>query len=630
MRISRGTVLIGILVVLIAFAAAWHLAHRAPAYEPVETVPTAPSFVPKPRSADEILAAILKSGSAGPGDVEELLRGDKSLARPDAAPLEQEFRRTLKSPPIITANYDVPTEDYVPKGTHAWLQPLVARKVTESDDEVRWFEWLDDDTLVYSTLKGIYRKDLHGPPELLARAPMARASVPCLSPDRKSVAAVVWGGIMVVDTETAEQTLHEFDKPISDVTWSPDSRLVGFTTRTELWTLDPGTDKMHRLYHAEYLKSGEEVETKPSKVSATDYVQWSPDGRYVSVRQILRGEFAYLTLVTLSSVSGGGVRRIDCWNDSYLSWSPDSQTVAYANSGGEPDGYVFALDLRTGKERLSYCNGTDTIHGRSAWSCDGRYLAIEFLGRGYFDVVATYRPLDLFEPTSGPASPHPVASRALPFAWHPSRQVIASAEETKPAVRDYRRPMEDIPTFGWTIRLTALSGKRNPMKPYTGYRPEIAETVPMPPVVGRKQTPRWSPDGTKLAVLCDLSGSYQVYVTGLLSQEKTARNAETWLGSAREYLRTGEIAQAVACLQNAVRLGASPDARILLTRTYLDLAEMERNQYQRWKIYQGAIHEASNVPFKSLDADLKHHLMQCIIDSDVLSGAFGRVADSKG
>ena len=561
MRISRSTVLIGILVVLIAFTTVWHLAHRRPEPVPEKSASNAPSFVQKPRSADEILAAILKPGAISRFDIEELLAGDKSLVRPDAASLEQEFRRTLKSPPIITTDYDVPTEDYVPKGTHAWLQPLVASKVTESDDEIRWFEWLDDDTLVYSTLKGVYRKNLHGPPELLARAPMARASVPCLSPDRRSVAAVVWGAVMVVGTETGERRLHAFDKPISDITWSPDSRLVGFTTRTALWTLDPGTGKMYRLYHAEQVSGEWWSEDKPLPVVSTDDVQWSPDGRHISIRQPVWGDFTYTAFTVVQSMSGRVVSLIGCWDQAYPSWSPDSRTVAYGDSGGDVDGRALASDVFNQKERLDFCGGTDTSYGRSAWSSDGRFVAFEYVGRGYDPVQSRYRTLDVFEPEGVASRPCPVASRPLPFEWHPTRHVTASVVETKPAIQDYMKPFEDVPAIAWRLELAWVSRHERDFGAQAGNPADVSTPIQMPPIAGRKQTPRWSPDGTKLAVLCDLSGQYQVYVTGLVSQERNQRNAGTWLRSSQEYLKTEESGKAVACLQNAVRLGAPPEAR---------------------------------------------------------------------
>jgi len=630
MRISRSTVLIGILVVLIAFTATWHLSHRGRLPEPVLTAPSVPSFVPKPRSVDEILAAILKPGPSRPEYIEELLAADKSLARPNAASLEQQFLRSLKSPELITADYDVPTEDYVPKGTHAWLQPLTARKVTESEDAIRWFEWLDDDTLVYSTLKGVYRKDLHGPPELLARAPMARASVPCLSPDRRSVAAVVWGGIMVVGTESGEQSLHPFDKAISDITWSPDSRLITFTTRTELWTLDRSSKGFRRLYREAHLKAEEWMEDGSLPVASTNDPQWSPDGRHIAIRQLVGGdrEWGHLAFTVVSNAGGRVAHRFNCWYETFMSWSPDSRTIAFGDSGGDVDGMALAEDIHGSKARLYYVGGASTTYDHSAWSPDGKHLAFECVGRDWSGLVGRYGALEVFEPVARASMVRPVASRPLPFAWHPSRPMVANIEELRFWTN---RPMApDIAaSLAWTVRLNVISGERTTVSAYIGHHSEIAGTIPIPPIAGRKQTPRWSPDGTKLAVLCDLSGSYQVYVTGLLSHERNARNAETWLGSAREHLKTEEIGKAVACLQNAVRLGVSPDARILLVQTYLHLAESEANPYQRWRLYQGAIHEASNVPFKSLDADLKHRLIRCIIDSDTLSDAFETVARSE-
>ncbi|MBP6965687.1 MAG: PD40 domain-containing protein [Armatimonadetes bacterium] len=626
MRISRSTLLLGVLAVLIILSAAWHLANRPPgSVAPIKRPPSAPT-TPKP--ADETLAEILEQGTARPDQIHALLAADRSLARPDEKALEKQFRRMLASPPIINVGYDIPDRDYVPKGEYAWLQPLASGKVTESEDAIRWFEWLDDDTLVYSTANGIYRKDLDGPPWALAERPMARMSVPTLSPDRKLLAAVVPGGILVVGTESGEEQFHAFERPINDITWSPDSRLAGFTTRTEFWTLDRVAMVSRRLHQAEYLRGEEWIETRSMKVVSTNDPQWSPDGRYVAVRQLVSGDPGsdYLSFTILNGQSGKVVRRVNCWYRTCMSWSPDSRTIAYGDSGGDADGVALAVDIVTERERLNFCGGTDTVYGRSAWSPDGKYVAMEFLGRGWEGIAYTYRTLGVFEPVGTSARPRPAASRPLPMAWHPTKHLTANVVEAKLAGQDYRVHPERLPTVGWTLRLISYAARPSSNLPYTGKIPDRFEYVALPPLAGRKQTPRWSPDGTKLAVLCDISGKYQVHVTEPVSQSRSRENADTWLASAREHLSSGNLSGAVPCLQNAARLGAPSAARVLLADAYLRLADKENRLVQRSRLLDGALFEAARVPFGSLDASIRKRIMQAVVTRDSLSRAYYRVA----
>ncbi len=620
MRIRR--VVVWLIIVLAAALAVYIWSSRS---QP--SPPEPPSFAEAPAYEQPLRGS--------PSPPEETLRqrlgeliGDpaSAVSEADVRALEAQFRRSLKIPLLITADYDIPTEDYVPKGTHAWLQALKAWRVTRSEDAVRWFEWLDDDTLVYSTLRGIYRKDFHGPAQLLVRAPMARMSYPSLSPDRRSVAAVVRGGILTADISSGAHRVHRFDKPISDITWAPDGRLVGFTTRTAVWTLDPLTRKMHRLHRAEYLTPYPEYDPTPCKVLATDDIRWSPDGRYVSVRQSIHGDPQW-ALVVLAGANGRAVRRVFCFDVSYLSWSPNCRTIAYADSGGEPDGYLIVLDVPTGRSDELYCGGTSTFHGKSAWSHDGRYVAFEFVGEEWGPVIDRYRPLNIHEPPSIRGRARPSASRMCSLEWHPARSTVAHIEELKPGTGSAFHRAASQPSLCWTTRVVSLSGKHRPAQPYAGYYPDIAASVPMPPIAGRKETPRWSPEGRTLAVLCDVSGRYQVWVTGLLSQPRNRQNAQTWLRAAREHLRTGDLNGAVSCLQNSIRLDASDEARLLLTTIYLRIAERETNPYQRWRLYRGAIFEASRVPFDSLDADMTKKVARAFAVSDSISAAFRSVAD---
>ena len=226
------------------------------------------------------------------------------------AALTTEFRR-VKSEWLPSAEYEILTDRYVFDSDAIWLQPEEPRKITSLTNDVLWFAWLTEDKLVYITREGVFSRGLDAPDAPIASFNIPENSKTVLSPDKQRLAINFGNVIVTVSLPDGALLRHAPNKFILGLTWSPDSRLIAYTTRTGLWILDPEAGASRNLYEGRSIKSWDH---RVYVVTQTAEPLWSPDGRYISIRQNADGADGRLIKVIRTS-DGSIKRRIEVWAD---------------------------------------------------------------------------------------------------------------------------------------------------------------------------------------------------------------------------------------------------------------------------------------------------------------------------
>jgi len=177
--------------------------------------------------------------------------------------------------------------------------------------------------------------------------------------------------------------------------------------------------------------------------------------------------------VCIANADGTGLRRLTSTRARAAAptWSPDGTEIAFASRAtpvGAPSGAVgiFVVDVATGKTRVLSRNGADDL---PAWSPDGS--RISFTRNGAIVVVpAAGAPRTLTRPRSGDD---------LGPSWSPDGSRLAFTRYTENDVRET-----------WVMNANGSTKRRLARSPAVDELDSI----------GLDFTPRWSPDGTRLAV----------------------------------------------------------------------------------------------------------------------------------
>jgi tricorn protease len=99
------------------------------------------------------------------------------------------------------------------------------------------------------------------------------------------------------------------------------------------------------------------------------YASWSPDGRWIAWLHDGSGEYE---IHLMQSDGAGEVRQLGNWGGPHrmgVSWSPDSETLAYEDNGGR----LYLIDVESGNRRLVFEeeNGNNV---RLSWSHDSAWI----------------------------------------------------------------------------------------------------------------------------------------------------------------------------------------------------------------------------------------------------------------
>jgi Tol biopolymer transport system component len=205
---------------------------------------------------------------------------------------------------------------------------------------------------------------------------------PVWSPDGEKIAFSSWSDsdwkIYVMDAGGSNQ-INLSDTQASDKfpDWSPDSQRITFPTdrdgNFEIYTMDADGEKATNLSY---------------NVGWDDYPAWSPDGQKIAFTKynahdcgVCYGE----SEIYVMDADGSNQSRLTTSreNDTFSTWSPDGQKIAYQRAPdldcdlakacrGEYDIYVMDAD---GSNQVNVTHSPETLEESISWSPDSEKLA---------------------------------------------------------------------------------------------------------------------------------------------------------------------------------------------------------------------------------------------------------------
>jgi Tol biopolymer transport system component len=243
---------------------------------------------------------------------------------------------------------------------------------------------------------------------------------------------------------------------------------------------------------------------------------WSPDGkRIVFARGIVHPAAsvpfggAQLQALTAGKIHGlftadamgGPMRRLTrLGGDDLPSWSPDGGTIAFTTAAGR-----IALVDSSGSGRRMLTAPTNAVDVGASWSPDGHSIAFTRVpmgqyknGNNVYTGPARYETWVMHGDGSGQRQLTSSRSfndtNALAFRprWSPGGRQIALT-----TVR------EEGNSYWFQVTVVSLQG---------GHQRQLGFSNTDPEQIG-SLLPTWSPDGTKISFLSDISGDCDVYTT---------------------------------------------------------------------------------------------------------------------
>ena len=296
--------------------------------------------------------------------------------------------------------------------------------------------------------------------------------------------------------------------------FSPDGEMVAFS-----WSGLPRHDNQQHLnIYVKSVKGGDPVAITTG-ATWDQYPQWSPDSTRIA---FVRSSETGFDLV-VAPATGGPEQRITAI-EAGLAWSPDSKEIAYIKPGGKAGGIAIRT-LATGRDRdlISLPEGREN---QIAWSRDGATIAF---GRALSDADT-----EIFLIPSSGGVPRQLTSdnRFMEgFAWTAdSRELVfAAVRQGGPSL--WRIPAgggnpEQIPSTAHHASFPAISARGNRLAFAEAYndsnvwRYELASGSETNAAAAKclicstveDDTPRFSPDGRKIAFVSRRTGSDEVWV----------------------------------------------------------------------------------------------------------------------
>jgi Tol biopolymer transport system component/DNA-binding winged helix-turn-helix (wHTH) protein len=317
-----------------------------------------------------------------------------------------------------------------------------------------------------------------------------------LSPDGNQI-AFVWEGEkgdnadIYVKSINGERPLRITSDPSIDIrpTWSPDGQRIAFLRFTP-------SDYRFNVFVASALGTAPErmlfsLKGEPATLS------WSPDGKFIATSESLANQkHSHLVLFSLET----GEKQIltsppdQYWADSTPAFSPDGKTIAFVRENTPITGDIYVVPVGGGEpRRITYDNARHTfsngIVGGLAWTADGRELT--------------------FSSTRG----------GTPSLW---RVAVAGGDPERLAVGGDNTYYPTISLRGNRLAYTQMSGG-TPV-----YRIEVPNAsgqrvLPVKLLASTREdaSPRYSPDGRKIAFQSDRSGNLEIWLCDSEGQNLT-------------------------------------------------------------------------------------------------------------
>jgi eukaryotic-like serine/threonine-protein kinase len=306
---------------------------------------------------------------------------------------------------------------------------------------------------------------------------------PSFSPDGNQI-AFVWDGatgdnydiyVKLIDAGTP---LRLTTNPATDSypAWSPDGRYIAFVRSSETGA---------GIYLIPALGGAERklAEKHASKHFLGTRLSWSPDGKFIAISDYLSPEDP--TSIFLLAVDTGEMSRVTSpptgsVGDFFPAISPDGSSVAFARASGWGIEDIYITPVAGGEARRLTFDKTFT--GGIAWTPDSREIVFASARR-----------------ESGSLNLWKISISG----GQPERLEIAGQIVLNPAISRrgdrlaYGQVISDVNI--WRIDLSSSDHASAPLK-------SIASTQ-------YEKSPRYSPDGKRIAFESDRSGSWEIWVS---------------------------------------------------------------------------------------------------------------------
>lgn len=317
-----------------------------------------------------------------------------------------------------------------------------------------------------------------------------------LSPDGNQV-AFVWEGEKGDNTDiyvksiAGERPLRITTDPAIDVgpTWSPDGQRIAFVR------FNPADEKFGVFVTSAIGAAPERMLF--SLNSALDTLSWSADGKFIAAAGSHKGKKP--SHIILFSFETGEIRNLTTspdqyWSDSTPAFSPDSKSIAFVRQNTPITGDIYVVPVTGGEpHRITYDNARHTFSnaedGGVAWTVDGKEI--------------------IFASTRG----------GTPSLW---RVGISGGEPERLSVGGDNTFYPSISLRGNRLTYTQMSGG-TPI-----YRVEVptaksqhGQPIKLIASTRDDQSPRYSPDGKKIAFHSDRSGNLEIWMCDSEGQNLT-------------------------------------------------------------------------------------------------------------
>jgi len=341
-----------------------------------------------------------------------------------------------------------------------------------------------------------------------------RNTEPAWSPDGRQIAYSSdreWpAGIYVMDADG--RNIHRVTSAMADdhhPTWSPDGRQIAFDRTLE----PPAPSSRHDVWLVQVDGTGETNLTSSLPNAAYEEPEWSPDGRWIAVRELSGNDFKLLFVSPNGhesrTLSLGAVRMPD-----HPAWSPDSKRLVLSSFGkvGEKVGEnIYVVEVATGAvSRLTTSPSLDTA---PAWSPDGRQIA--FIRTPLVARTPDFKQSRLWTMDADGGNQHQAGDMVPQLgrpAWSPSGDSVILVEEVRGTsdlfvVRTDGMPVRRLTWGGWADldpawspdgQWIAYAARRDDKAALLKIRPDGSRTTSVVTSFTAVEHPSWAPGSTRL------------------------------------------------------------------------------------------------------------------------------------
>ena len=308
------------------------------------------------------------------------------------------------------------------------------------------------------------------------------------SPDGNQI-AFAWNGDkgdnsdIYVKSINGDRPLRITSDPAIDIrpTWSPDGQRIAFVRFLP-------TEYKFRVFVASALGTTPERFLFSLEGEQPSSLSWSPDGKYIATSE----SFTQRTPshIVLFSLETGEKKSLTSppaqyWADSTPAFSPDGKSIAFIRENTPITGDVFVVPVSGGEpQRVTHDNARHTFNegivGGLAWTADGKEI--------------------VFSSTRG----------GTPSLW---RVAVSGGEPERVATGGDNTFYPSISLRGNRLAYTQMSGGTPIFRmEISNAKGQKVQPIKLLSSTREDASPRYSPDGKKIAFQSDRSGNLEIWL----------------------------------------------------------------------------------------------------------------------